>query len=105
MLVSCGIVIAVVVYCRLKIKRTRQDPHAQTGHAIHRQATVMAEEIEVLAGEDSNAIPTAAETGLPIANATLTIPPALMADMDALPVAVVHPLSTGRSPSYRISRN
>ena len=90
------ITIAVVVCCRLKAKRTRQDQRADTGHAIHRQATVMAEEIEVLA-EDSYAIPTAAETDLPIANATLTIPPALTADMDSLPVAAVSPLSRNQS--------
>ena len=83
----CVIVIIIVVVCRCKAKRTLQLP--DNGHATQSMDTAMA----IPTDNSIDNVPTATETDLPIETATLTMPPVLMEDMDALPVAV--------SPIYR----
>ena len=99
LLCLCVILIISVLVCRSKAKRTRQDQGgadaedqggADAGHAIQRMDTVMAGAIEIPTENSIYNVPTAAETGLPLANATLTMPPASTEGMDSLPVAVAY---------------
>ena len=74
----CVIIIIIVVVCRCKAKRTRQIPDNGV--------------IAIPTQNPNENVPTATETDPPIETATLTMPPALMEDMDALPVAVQSPI-------------
>ena len=71
----CVIITIIVVVRRIKVKWTRQLPV-----------------IAIPTQNPNENVPTATETDPPIETATLTMPPALMEDMDALPVAVQSPI-------------
>ena len=86
----CVIIIISVLVCRSKAKRTRQDQGADAGHAIQTMDTVLAGAIDIPTENSIDNVPTATETGLPLANATLTMPPASTEGMDSLPVAVAY---------------
>ena len=79
----CLIIIISVLFCRYKATNRRVGVY--DGHAIQ---TVMAGVADIVTENLDDDVPTATEIDLPIANATLTMPPALTEDMEAIPVAV-----------------
>ena len=74
----CVVIIIIVVVCRCKAKRPRQLPDNGV--------------IAIPTQNPNENVPTVTETDPPIETATLTMPPALMEDMDSLPVAVQSPI-------------
>ena len=81
----CLIIIISVLVCRYKATTSTRRVGVYDGHAVQ---TVMAGVADIVTENLDDDIPTATEIDLPIANATLTMPPALTEDMEAIPVAV-----------------
>ena len=87
--ISFCVVIVILVVCRNKAK-TRPEHPVGDRHVIQRSHTAIAGAIDVPTENSIANVPTATSMHLPIANATLTTPPA-SEDLD-LPIAVAQPL-------------
>ena len=90
-LISLCVILIIVVVCRNKARQTQQEQPVDNGHAIQRMDTAMAGAIDIPTENSIDRIPTATVSGPAIANATLTMPPALTEDIEALPVAAASP--------------
>ena len=90
-----AVIVGVCIAVRRKTKRTAPMPRVvaiEGPGSFARSRTIMATPIQVT-GATAN-IPTAAVTDLvraPTVRATVTMPPASLEDMEAIPVAVAHP--------------